>query len=205
MCETCGKADELCVCSAIIPVKTKIKLLILQHPQEPREQLSTARILQQAIPGALLRVGLSWRSLRSALGTEAENKRWCVLYLGGSNNKLSNHGPGLILVDRKGSPLADSSDRINKLEGIVALDGTWSQAKTLWWRNPWLLKLERGVLIPRYRSKYGTLRREPRKECLSTLESVAEALTFLESDDSIGETLRVPFLELLEKFKMHRN
>ena len=34
------------------------------------------------------------------------------------------------------------------LDGVVLLDGSWSEAKTLWWRNPWLLKLRRLVLDP---------------------------------------------------------
>jgi hypothetical protein len=27
------------------------------------------------------------------------------------------------------------------LDGLIVLDGTWSKAKTLWWRNPWLLSV----------------------------------------------------------------
>ena len=41
------------------------------------------------------------------------------------------------------------------LEGVVLLDGSWSEAKTLWWRNPWLLRLRRLVLNPRHRSRFG--------------------------------------------------
>ena len=32
------------------------------------------------------------------------------------------------------------------LEGAVLLDGSWNQAKTLWWRNPWVLKAKRIAL-----------------------------------------------------------
>jgi DTW domain-containing protein YfiP len=88
-----------------------------------------------------------------------------------------------------------------ELEGIVALDGTWAQAKTLWWRNAWLLKLKRLVLHPSRPSMYGKLRKEPRRECLSTIESVAEALDGLGEDPSVGEALRGHFAELLRKFQ----
>ncbi len=54
------------------------------------------------------------------------------------------------------------------LEGIVVLDGTWSKAKTLWWRNPWLLKLKRVTLKPGQPSIYGRMRAEPRREFVST-------------------------------------
>ncbi|MBL8994133.1 MAG: DTW domain-containing protein, partial [Spirochaetia bacterium] len=78
---------------------------------------------------------------------------------------------------------------------------TWSQAKTLWWRNPWLLKLKRAVLLPREGSMYGKLRREPRKECLSTIESIASALDAVGEEKEIGSELRSTFRKLLQKYR----
>ena len=62
-------------------------------------------------------------------------------------------------------PTADQDEKLRGLEGIVLLDGSWSEAKTLWWRNPWLLRLRRLVLDPRHRSRFGRVRREPRRCC----------------------------------------
>ncbi len=87
------------------------------------------------------------------------------------------------------------------LDGIVALDGTWAQAKTMWWRNAWLLKLKRLVLHPSRPSLYGKLRKEPRRECLSTIESVAEALEALGEDAAVCEALRGHFGRLLGKYQ----
>ena len=53
-------------------------------------------------------------------------------------------------VDKKGVPISDHARCAkisSNLKGIIVLDGTWSQAKALWWRNPWLLKLRRAILI----------------------------------------------------------
>ena len=69
------------------------------------------------------------------------------------------------------------------------IDGTWSQAKTLWWRNPWLLKLHRLVLNPPRPARLGKLRREPRREALSTLEAAALALRHLEAGPEAAEAL----------------
>src|SRR5204862_7870678 len=41
-----------------------------------------------------------------------------------------------------GEPVADPQPILKRLDGIVLLDGSWKEAKTLWWRNPWLLKLQ---------------------------------------------------------------
>ena len=68
--------------------------------------------------------------------------------------------PGLCLVDKRAVPLPEQAKLKNELEGIVILDGTWSQAKTLWWRNAWLLKLGRVVVAPHEPSIYGKLRKD---------------------------------------------
>jgi len=57
----------------------------------------------------------------------------------------------------------------------VLLDGTWSQAKALWWRNAWMLKCQRVILGPSRPSRYGQLRREPRRDGLSTIEAGGDA------------------------------
>jgi DTW domain-containing protein YfiP len=77
-------------------------------------------------------------------------------------------------VDRKGNAVSWDG-----LKGLVVLDGNWKQSKTLWWRNPWLLKLKRIVLNPSEPSLYGNIRKEPRSGLLSTIEATALALEAL--------------------------
>ncbi|MFZ9595596.1 MAG: DTW domain-containing protein, partial [Bdellovibrionia bacterium] len=88
-----------------------------------------------------------------------------------------------------------------ELEGLVVLDGTWSQAKTLWWRNPWLLKLKRAVLVPQTRSLYRELRKEPRRECLSTLEAIGMSLVALGEPQETEQELNQLFSHLLANYK----
>jgi DTW domain-containing protein YfiP len=75
------------------------------------------------------------------------------------------------------------------LKGIVILDGNWKQSKTLWWRNPWLLKLKRIVLNPEIPSNWGSLRKQPRPECLSTIESLRFTLQHLNENSKVSEAL----------------
>ncbi len=67
------------------------------------------------------------------------------------------------MLGRDGVPLADPAPVLRGLAGIVLIDGSWKEAKTLWWRNPWLLKLHRLVLHPPMPARLGRLRREPRQ------------------------------------------
>jgi DTW domain-containing protein YfiP len=194
-CERCQKTPELCVCSSLQSLKTKHHVLILQHPQEPDKDLGSARLAHLSLPNSTLKVGLSWPNLTKALGREAQPSKWAVLYLG-SGVKGKATAERLQFVSKAGAPVAPPSDGI---EGIVILDGTWSQAKALWWRNAWLLKLKRVVLIPKSKSLYRELRREPRGECLSTIESLAEALGALGESAEVETGLKSVFGELLNK------
>jgi hypothetical protein len=201
VCPKCLKEDLLCICDGIVRLSTRRHVLILQHPQEPDKELGTARIAHLALANSTMRIGLSWPNLSKALGRPAIHGNWGVLYLGGQPEK-SGRGqakPERLAITAKAGKAVDVSGA--GLEGIVALDGTWAQAKTMWWRNAWLLKLKRLVLHPSRPSLYGKLRKEPRRECLSTIESVAEALEALGEDAAVCEALRGHFGRLLGKYQ----
>ena len=146
-----------------------------------------------ALRRARLDVGLSWPNLSRALGRPADPKRWGVLYLGSTQPEtLTAAFPSvgeIIVLSRDGKPLAEPEPVLRGLEGIVLLDGTWSQAKTLWWRNPWLLKLRRLVLNPPRPARLGRIRREPRREALSTLEAAALVLRRVEAGSEAADAL----------------
>jgi DTW domain-containing protein YfiP len=167
----------------------RVFVLILQHPQERREPLATAAAAVGALRRARLAVGLSWPNLARALGRDADPRRWAVLYLGSTQPETFAAERELAPVDRHGEPLDDAEAVLRGIEGIVLLDGSWSQAKTLWWRNPWLLKLHRLVLNPPRPARLGRLRREPRREALSTIEAAALALRHLEPDPAPADAL----------------
>jgi len=193
-----------------------LPILILQHPQEPSRkdnQVSSARILEETLNPCHVAVGLSWRNLEQALknfdaisGVEELKKPslWATLYLG--TKKQSQHEEamesGLYYLDKKGNPREPDDAPIG---GLILLDGTWAQAKTMWWRNAWLLKTKRIHLVPKTKSLYGNIRKEPRPECVSTLEAAAETLSFMGIDPSVESTLKVNFSKQLEEYKKNRH
>jgi DTW domain-containing protein len=192
LCARCGKPAALCVCAALQPVENRVFVLILQHPQEQDRDLGTGRLARLQLANSALKIGLSWRSLAAALGREADPHRWGVLYLGPAQDLPAED---FAVLGRHGAAAS------TELEGIVVLDGTWSQAKALWWRNPWLLKLNRVVLRPAARSLYGELRREPRPESVATIEAVALCLARLEGEPALVERIIAPFRALLAAYR----
>jgi DTW domain-containing protein YfiP len=91
-------------------------------------------------------------------------------------------GPGAALPDVRSAP-----------QTLVVIDGTWSQARSLLRRNPYLSTLPRLGLAPAMPSAY-RIRREPAPHCLSTVEAVVDVLARLE-----GHAAR--FAPLLQAFE----
>ncbi len=203
-CPTCLKPNHLCVCEAVEPVKNGVFLLILQHPQEKRENLGTAQIAHLQFTNSALKIGLSWPNLKRILGREVDYKRWGVLYLGPVKADAPAAKGEIAVVDKNGVPQRDSDQLLADLEGVIVLDGTWSQAKTLWWRNAWLLKCRRIVLQPQFLSLYGQARKEPRRESVSTLEAAAFVMARLNGDPTIMDRALKPFALLLKKVRTPR-
>jgi DTW domain-containing protein len=187
-------------------IDNRLFVLVLQHPQEQDEQRATAAPMVAVLRNARLAVGLSWPNLASVLGRSGDPESWGVLYLGSARPPAlkppepARPGGGadeIIALGRDGRPLPEADRVLRRLEGIVLLDGTWSQAKTLWWRNPWLLKLRRLVLNPPEPARLGRLRREPRAEALSTLEAAALVLRRLEPGPQPADALLAALDRLL--------
>jgi len=189
-CEVCHRPKPACVCDRVVTLETTRRVLILQHPQEKDALLGTAQLLEAMLPKAKVVIGLSWPNFAAAIGEEdADIKKWAVLF-------PDRDHPGNRVVDRRGNAIEPSA-----LEGIVVLDGTWSKAKTLWWRNPWLVKMNRMSLAPGKPSIYGKLRAEPRRELISTLESVGAALTLAGESPDVQKNLERVFRTLVQRVR----
>lgn len=200
-CPRCGKPPALCVCAGIVPIDNKVMLMILQHPQEQDRELGTARLAALHFKHALLKIGLSWPSLSKILRRPAEPQRWAVLYLGSLKAEALLPDREIVVVNRKGNAVEHQDEALRGIEGIILLDGTWSQAKALWWRNAWMLKCKRILLAPKRPSRYGRLRREPRRDGLSTIEAAAMLLSRLEARPEIEAALSASFERLLARYR----
>lgn len=200
-CPHCGKPPALCVCDEVGALDNKVAVLILQHPQEQDRLLGTARLAAHQLGGCVFRVGLSWPSLAKALGRPADPSDWAVLHLGSVKPADLPPGHEVVALDKKGAVLPDQDAALKTLEGIVVFDGSWAQAKTLWWRNAWVLKARRLALAPKRRSLYGDLRREPRRESLSTIEAIGLALGAIEGRPELDAGLRDSFATMLARYR----
>jgi hypothetical protein len=205
-CPHCRKPLPLCVCEEVTPIKNRVEVLILQHPQEQDRTLGTARLTAMHFANAVLKIGLSWPSLSKALGRPvADPSRWAVLYLGSAKAADLDTAEEVVAINRKGEVEENQRAILRKLDGIVLLDGTWSQVKALWWRNAWMLKCQRVILGPSRPSRYGKLRREPRRDGLATIEAAALILSSLEARPDIADALNASFARMLKRYQDVQN
>jgi DTW domain-containing protein YfiP len=203
-CPRCLKPQALCVCEGVGRIDNKVSLLILQHPQEQDRDLGTARLTALHFTDALIKIGLSWPSLTRILGRPIDPQRWAILYLGSVKAASVLPDRDIVVVNKNGNAVDHQEQALREIEGVIVLDGTWSQAKALWWRNAWMLKCKRVVLGPKRPSRYGKLRREPRKDGLSTIEAAAMLLARLERKPEIETALHATFERLLARYRETR-
>jgi DTW domain-containing protein YfiP len=197
--ERSSKPAEPNASDAIVPFDNRVQVLILQHPQEQDRTLGTAGLTVRHFRHAILKVGLSWPSLTKILGRPADPHRWAVLYLGSAKAAQLAPDREVVVLNRKGEPEPNQDVLLRDIEGVVLLDGNWSQAKALWWRNAWMLKCRRVILGPRRPSRYGRLRREPRRDALAIIEAAAMLVSRLENRPEIETALTASFERMLAK------
>ena len=176
--------------------------MILQHPQEQDRALGTARLTALHFKNAVAEDRIVVAEPFQGAGAAGRRS----LALGGALSRLgqgrrSRDDSDIVAINRKGEIEENQRAILRDIEGVVLLDGTWSQAKALWWRNAWMLKCQRVILGPRHPSRYGKLRREPRRDGLATIEAAAMLLSAIEKRPDIAETLHASFERMLEKYR----
>lgn len=175
-CYGCFRPEEDCFCDRIPTIENRTAVLILQHKRERFHRFGTARIVQRALRNAELHVGLDGR-FEAGLPLQP--------------------GAGL-LYPGDDAELLDALPVERRPRQLVVLDGTWHHAKTMVRDLPELQSLPRYRLAPTAPSRYG-FRREPRAECISTVEATIAALRVLEPDLDGLEALMDAFLAMVNR------
>jgi DTW domain-containing protein YfiP len=154
-------------------VQTEHRVVVLQHPREQRRALGSVRILSRVLSNVTVRVGMDFGSdpvIQSALTDPLRAK--------------------VLLFPRTG-PDGIEPAAVRRPLTMFVVDGTWSQARSLVGRNPWLGDVPHIRLDPDRPSAYCVCR-QPAPWGLCTLEAVAHALGALDGDEAIRDALLHP-------------
>ncbi len=190
LCEHCERPSRTCICAHVTKIETRTRVLFLQHPRESKTAIGTAKIAHACLPESELHIGLRFGEAPAVRRALTDTSRRAVLLY---------PGPDAIVL---GTERAREELREPLL--LVVIDGTWPQSKKVLKENPWLLDLPRVALVPPEPSEY-RIRREPREDFVSTLESVAQALAALEDEPARFEALYAPFRAMVDTQIRHES
>ena len=160
--------------------------MILQHPRERDMAIGTARMATLCLPHSQLLVGMRWEDDPQLAAVLADRARTPILlYPGpGAKDLLAEPPPGPVT--------------------LIAVDGTWSQAKTIVRDNPILQALPRYAFVAPEASHY-RIRKEPSDEYCSTIEALMHALGALEGDPAKFRALLDPFHAMVDAQLAHQD
>eukprot|EP00850_Spirogloea_muscicola_P022965 SM000321S12198 [mRNA] locus=s321:68952:69812:+ [translate_table: standard] len=126
-----------------------------------------------------------WMQLPAGAGLLFPSEQAHDLTLPCVSSNCAGHESNSLAMDAVSPTRSDSFQNGRGLEAppshLVVLDGTWSKAKRLYHENTWLRDLPH-FKLPALNapSNYSYIRRQPKANCMSTLESIVYALQLLE-------------------------
>ena len=209
LCARCSRPPAVCVCAALPGrplLLRRCRVVLLQHWREAKKKkiMGTAPIVTLCCdPGG---VAVLVDHMASDDGTDALTAAATAALFPELGRALGIVAPTppplppLLLFPGEGarslsavlgeqaavqSTAASASDAAEKddRQVLIVLDGTWKQAKQLWWRHRVALeRAQRVVIMGAGASRFEKIRRrEPAPGCVSTLEALAAALALLEA------------------------
>ncbi|XP_001512672.1 tRNA-uridine aminocarboxypropyltransferase 2 [Ornithorhynchus anatinus] len=188
-CNRCRRPQKVCLCPflPVHPLNVSTYLYIIQHPAEENRVLRTVPLLAACLPKdkCQVKIGRRFNEDRDPeLSAICRNSSTLILYPGEEAANLEELAPNL--------PNCPSN--------IIIIDGTWSQAKDIFYKNS-LFRLPKQVQLKTSISSQYVIRTQPTNRCLSTLECAAIALSIVEKNDDIQEILLRP-LQALCSFQL---
>lgn len=178
-CDRCLRPASVCVCALLPRLAPRTRVLVLQHPRERRVAVGTARMAARCLEGAAVVTGTHLDAHPVVAAAISDPARPAVLLWPGPDARD-------LAADPPAGPVT-----------LVVVDGTWFTAKKLVRLNPAVAALPRYGLSPARPSEY-RIRREPRAECLSTIEALAHALGVLEGDAEAYRAMMRPFRAMVD-------
>lgn len=180
-CTACRRPVTACYCRFVVPLRTRTRIVVLQHPRERDVPINTARIAALCLPEAEVHVGVEWEGTAALERALSDDTRPAALLY---------PGPEAIDVEREppSGPIT-----------LLVVDGTWWQARKIVRANPSIARLPRYAFRPSAPSRY-RIRAEPRDDYVSTIEALAHVLGVLEprADDGYRALLE-PFEVMVER------
>lgn len=177
-CLQCMRKVEACFCHELKPFDTKFAFCILMHPKEAKkERIATGRLCNIILDNSQIIIDEHFDQNKQVQTILRSPKYFpMLLYPGTKSINLSNTD---LPIESLG----------NRTPIIFVIDATWSCAKSMMRESTCLHQLPRISFEIKTTSRF-SVKQQPAKYCLSTIESVYEVLSLLELQklEELGES-----------------
>jgi DTW domain-containing protein YfiP len=146
------------------------------HPLEARHPVGTGRMAHRCLSNSKLWVGKEFGE-----GSELVQ----LLRDPAVQPLLLYPGPGSLDLSKLSSEQKTTLLESKREPVIIVLDATWSLAQKMLRLSPDLQKVQRVSFAPEKHSRF-LVRKQPRPECLSSLEAIHRMLTILDESRASG-------------------
>jgi DTW domain-containing protein YfiP len=167
-CSTCYLPLDVCICAWTPTIRTSAQFWLLIHPDECRKPTNTARLIGASIPHT--RFFAWYRTAPPAEFIALLTDRQFMPYL------LVPQGDATLFERLRARPWLP-----DRVPAFVLLDGTWSQARRMLHRSPYLQGIPRLAIQPKTPSTY----RLRCQRCAQHLSTVEVAIALLEQLDEV--------------------
>lgn len=195
-CEKCRRPATTCWCSYLPAERLHVDttIYVLQHPYEETRNLQT---------GLMLTLALQDGCCHTFKGKRFPIKRFPMLESVVSQPNTLLMWPGPEAEDLKSFLASQHRHGTTDVKyTLIILDGTWHQARSLYNQNSFLHSLKQVQLSDTGLSKY-VIRTQPNNSCLSTVETVALAISQLENRPEVYQALIRPLQALCNYQLLH--
>lgn len=177
-CARCQRPMSHCLCACIPAVSHRTRVVVLQHPDEAKHPLNTARLAVLGLERAELLVGVDFPQL---------------------DGMIASAGQAWLLFpaedETRSRPL--TAYRGGDASLLIVPDGTWRKARQVVRANPVLGTLPRLSLPIGEPSAY-RIRKAREPAAVSTIEAIVRTLSILEPWQDFQPLLK-PFSVLVEQ------
>lgn len=161
-CLKCRKAAVTCYCARLVPFVSRPRFVILIHSHEARRAIATGRMAHLSMPNSYLFEGVDFT------------------HHDGVNAILSDPAlhPVILFPSPNAVPIEQYAFPADREPVLFVVDGTWRTAVRMRRESKNLHALPYVSLTPRNPSGF-LVRKQPRPECLSTIEAIHAAIDAL--------------------------
>ena len=170
LCAHCKFSLSTCLCEDLSVLDNKLKIIILQDPNEIKVSKNTARLLTLCLSQCEIIVG------------ETQSDFSILKQLPITSTALLYPAEDAMLLDEMCTSTKTFTEQLSHL---IVLDGTWKKAFKIMQLTPLLNNFTKVSFASIPQNRY-RIRKAPREDSLSTLEAVAHSLTLIEHANPAG-------------------